>query len=292
MCDDEPKESLLIVALGDAVSGDADHPRTLESSRALSPHALSQADSARVIQTAVALGVLGKTSVDSYVDAVRKAVRSAKPVDWSGVDALERAALVIYKPTEATWWTTRSLIEVALGSAIVRVHDLSASDCAAAELAAYGSSGVVLGYCVLAAVRHFDTTTSGVLTFASVTRMPASMLTRGIRALPSSVAFAEVAQNTEILVLASDKRFADPASGAAVVKQVAEAARRSSFEVHGSVPLVRCLYQVSATKKVGLLTSHVLSCKCRPAMRFSWRALCAGLRSTPGLEWPWPALIF
>lgn len=242
MCD-EPKESLLIIALGDAVPGDAARPRTLESSRAL-----SQADSARVIQTAVALGVLGKTSVDSYVDAVRKTVRSAKPVDWSGVDALEKAALVVYEPTEATSWTTRSLIEVAFGSAIIKVHDLSSSDCAAAELAAYGSSGVALGYCVLAAVRHSDTTTSGALTFASVTRMPASILTRGISALPASVAFGAVAQNTNVLVLASDKRFADPASGAALVKQVAEAARRCSFEVHGSVPLVRCLYQVSAIR--------------------------------------------
>ena len=248
MCDVEPKESLLIVGLGDA---------TPDAESAVSPRALSPADSVRVIQTAFALGALGKASVGSYIEAVRNAVRSAKSADWSCVDSLEMAALAAYKPTEAPWWTTGSLIEVAYGPAIIKVHDLSASACAAAELAAYGSSAIALSSCVLAAVRQVDTTSSGALTLASVTRMSAGTLTRGICGLPAAVAFADVSQNTNVLVVASNKRFGDSASGAALVKQVAEAARRFSYEVHGSVPLVRCLYQVSATR-IGLLEAHYL----------------------------------
>jgi len=104
-----------------------------------------------------------------------------------------------------------------------------------------GPFGIALGYCVLAAVRDVAET-AGFITTTSVLRVPS--LARGFVELPPPVSFAEVAQRTDVLVLTSDGYFSDCASGAALVQQVAEATRRCCFEVHGSVPLIQCLYQV------------------------------------------------
>lgn len=237
MCDDEPKESLLIVELGGPAAGG-----TAQSGLSGVPRALSQEACARVVETAAALSALGSAYVDRYADAVRKAADSA---DWAHVTECERAALSAFKPGETPWWKGAA-VEVAFGSAIVKAHDLTASACAAAERSAYGLWGTALGYCVLAAVRDAAIASSPRIALAGVTRVPSSSLAHGFHALPSQADFADVSHMTDVLVVTSDEHFRNSASGAILVQQVAEATRRSAFEVHGGVPLVRCLYQVSA----------------------------------------------
>lgn len=251
MCDEAPKEpleSLLIVELGEPDVPAVGGPALSRASK--SPRALSREVSVRILEAAAALGAQGKDTVDSYVSTVLKAAQSAERADWAHVIDLERAALSAHNPAEAPWWADID-VEVAFGSAIVKAHDMTASACAAAERSAYGLPGIALGYCVLAAMRESATASgsmSGSVTVAGVIRAPSSELSRGFKALPSPAVFADVCHLTDVLVLASDERFADPAIGASLVQRVAEATRRCAFEVHGSVPLVRCLYQVSARR--------------------------------------------
>lgn len=248
MCDEaleDPLESLLIVELGESDMPAVGGPVPYRASE--SPRALSREVSVRILETAAALGAQGKDNVDFYASAVLKA---AKLADWTHVIDLERAALSAHNPAEAPWWAGID-VEVAFDSAIVKAHDMTASACTAAERSACGLPGVALGYCVLAAMRESSTESgsmSGSVAVAGVIRVPSSKLSRGIKALPSPVVFADVCHLTDVLVLASDERFADPAIGASLVQRVAEATRRCAFEVHGSVPLVRCLYHVSDTR--------------------------------------------
>ena len=266
MCDsgEEPRESLLIVGLGGGGSGAAAIAAHSVSLSAEKPLALNPEDSLRVVNTAFALGALGEARVDAYIVGARKAAQSTEPADWDHVRDMESTALTLSAENPRMAWAS-SLVEVAFGSAIVKFHNLTTSACDAAEQAMYGPAGKALGYCVAAAVRA---NISGSIALTSVVRVPTRTFAAGFQALPPP-AMVDVAQTTDVLVLSSDGRFADPATGSELVQQLAEATRRCVYEIHGEVPLVRCLYQV----RTELACRASWSCApvllvCRPPKRY------------------------